>query len=288
MWCVGSAAGGFSCLLHEIMISAIEKDNPTAAQSALKHGLNPKNRLNTVVKYDWFSYIHIAAIIGSLKVMKILAAVVEIDLKSSEGSTALEYSLMHNNTSIVQFLLEKGADVNAHSNSHGFSPLHTACLFQLRPKKQNNVTSILRAKSHYKMIYDINPENVKMLLDNGANVHYTDNFSNTALVAAIVSKRNISANASSYEAVISLLTEAMQFKITGPFKTIDSPITCPICLSDDDHGDFCHLECCQHSYHVQCLRKWYKMETSNRKCPTCRSALLTARPVKKKIKKLKN
>ena len=273
-------AGGIDCLLHEIMLSAIEKDNPKAAQSALKHGLNPKNRLNTVVKYDWFSYIHIAAIIGSIKVMKLLVEVVEIDLQSSEGSTALEYSIMHNNPTIIQFLLENGADVNTHSNSHGFSPLHTACLFTLRPNLKNNVTSILRAQHSYRMIYDISFENVKLLLTHGADVHYRDGFSNTAVTAAIVSKRNFSANISSYNAVIELLMDVMQLKITGPPQIVASPITCPICLGVD-HGQFCHLDCCNHSYHVQCLQKWYKMETSNRKCPTCRTPLKSARPVKK-------
>ena len=283
MWTINSAAGGFDCLLHKIMITACEQNDPKAAQSTLEHGLNPKNRLKTAIKKDdWMNYIHIAAIIGSLRVMKILVAVVEIDLLSSEGCTALEYSLLHNHQPIVQYLLEQGADANAHANSQAFSPLHTACLFTLRPKNTNNITSIMNAPSSYRMLHEINPENVKMLLDYGADVHYTDHYSNTPLIAAIISRRHFSANIINYSIVISLLRSAMQFKVTGPFKSIASPITCPICLSNDQ-ADFCHLDCCNHSYHVKCLTQWYNMVTSNKKCPTCRSPLKTARPVTQKL-----
>ena len=279
MWTINSAAGGLDCLLHKILITACEQDNPKATQSALKHGLNPKNRVRTV-DYDWFCYIHICAIIGSIQVMKILASKVEIDSHSSECYTSLQYAILHNQPPIVNYLLGKGANVNANANSHGFAPLHTACLFTLRPKKQNNITSIMLAQYSYRMIYDINFENIKLLLDNGAYVHYKDDYSNTALNVARMNRNHPKANNSSYDAVILLLMDAMKFKIAGPFKTIDSQnITCPICLSDDGH--FCYLDCCSHSFHVNCLKKWFNLDTSNKKCPTCRSPLLTARPVKK-------
>lgn len=282
MWTINSAAGGLDCLLHKIMITACEQDDPKAAQSTLKHGLNPKNRLITAIKKDdWMNYIHIAAIIGSLRVMKILAANVDLNMPSSENCTALEYALLHNHPSLVQFLLENGANANSRGNSQGFSPLHTACFFTLRPKNQNNIMSIMLAQSSYRMIYDINPENVKMLLDNGADVHYTDNYSNTAVIAAIISRSHFSANASSYDSVVALLLDAMEFKITGPPHMIASP-KCPICLSVDQ-ADFCHLDCCQHSYHVNCLQQWFSKPTSNKKCPTCRSPLKSARPVTQKL-----
>ena len=186
----------------------------------------------------------------------------------------LEYAILHNKPSIVKYLLENGADANSREHA-----LHAACSFYVIPKVHNDVSSILSPDSSYRKVYDINSEIVKMLLDNEADVHYTDNYSNTALNAARMNRNHPKANASSYDAVIVLLTDAMKFKIAGPFKTIDSPITCPICLGDQ--GQFCHLNCCSHSYHVNCLKKWFEMETSNRKCPTCRSALKSARPVKK-------
>jgi hypothetical protein len=206
-----------------------------------------------------------------------LVAVVEIDIQSSEGCTSLEYAILHNKPSIVKYLLENGADAN-NPNSRE-QALHAACSFYVIPKVHNDVSCILSPDSSYRKVYDINSEIVKMLLDNGADVHYTDNYSNTALNVARMNRAHPEASNSSYDAVIALLTDAMKFKIAGPFKTIDSPITCPICLGDQ--GQFCHLNCCSHSYHVHCLKKWFEMETSNKKCPTCRSALKSARPVKK-------
>lgn len=53
---------------------------------------------------------------------------------------------------------------------------------------------------------------------------------------------------------------------------------CAICLCDNqDNEQNNHEEwvqtSCQHQFHRECILKWMKTESSNKKCPQCRSDL---------------
>ena len=86
-----------------------------------------------------------------------------IDTKDNEGRTAIINAAFYNNTKLLKWLIENGADINK-LDSIGFSALHFAC-----------------QEGHI--------ESVKILLDNEPNVNLVDNYGNTPAWVTIMNWR---------------------------------------------------------------------------------------------------
>ena len=86
-----------------------------------------------------------------------------VDILDGEGRTPLIYASFSGNSEILQWLIEKGADVNT-QDRRGYSALHAA--------SQNRHVSI-----------------IQILLQSGANPNLVDSFGNGPLWTAIINSR---------------------------------------------------------------------------------------------------
>ena len=130
----------------------------------LKNGANINDKINTDYSVLTLAvmYAHTDSNIGTVKLLLDHGVNInEVDnVNTTALITAINYSPSNNNT-IVQFLLDHGADVNI-TNIFG-SPLYSACC------QTNNIDAI------------------KILIEKGANVNYVNKDSKTALIQAAVS-----------------------------------------------------------------------------------------------------
>lgn len=110
---------------------------------------------------DGHTSLHIATLIQSVGIVRLLIETKEIDLGQEDwrGRSALHLAVMHSDVEITQMLLNKGADVNAADKS-GTTPLSTAVSLG-------------------------NLRTVEMLLDKGADTHAADNKGRTPLTIAV-------------------------------------------------------------------------------------------------------
>lgn len=53
----------------------------------------------------------------------------------------------------------------------------------------------------------------------------------------------------------------------GDQKILAGQPTCPVCLSDYEHGDRCSVLPCKHGFHNKCILEWTKEHST---CPMCR------------------
>lgn len=121
-----------------------------------------------------------------------------VDLRQTEGgglaryNTPLIEAVERGTPGIVEILLEKGADVNAHSY-YGYIPLVQAVgrrssrivEILLKNRADVNAIDVHGNSALIKAAKAGDGEVVKLLLDNGADVNYRDNEDNTALTYAI-------------------------------------------------------------------------------------------------------
>lgn len=104
--------------------------------------------------------LHIAAEWGPLEIVQfLLDKGANVNAKSTQGNTPLHYAAKQNEAAIAQLLLERGAAINDQRSLDGWAPLHFAAF--------NNST-----------------ETLQLLLERGANVDIQNKDKETPLVLA--------------------------------------------------------------------------------------------------------
>ena len=94
--------------------------------------------------------LHQAAIYGNLQHCELLLQRgLSVNTTDSEGRTALFYAVQHEQRRIIEFLLNKGADVNLRDNKTGQTPLHSLAAMG----KEALITLLFRKTGH---IVDMN------------------------------------------------------------------------------------------------------------------------------------
>lgn len=103
---------------------ASQYGHPEAIQILLQHGARIDQRNS---RGD--SAVHVAAVNGHLRVMRMFTRFTEniCDMRTSSGETPLHRAAAADEVSIVNYLLEHRADINARTN-HGTTPLHVSTL----------------------------------------------------------------------------------------------------------------------------------------------------------------
>jgi len=136
--------------------------------------------------------IHAAMSGDVVKVRQLLADGADVNFANRLGVTALMVAAQWNRLEIVDFLLSKGADVQAEESSSRCNALMFACL-------SGNLEIVSRVLSHGAAVNSAtidgrtalmtaafcgNLELVKMLLRHGADINAMDRFGATALTQA--------------------------------------------------------------------------------------------------------
>ncbi len=114
----------------------------------------------------------------------------DVNAKSNDGATALEYASLDGQREVVQLLLDKGADVNTRSNDSGSTPLIDAAgynhkevvqLLLARGAHVNAKDKAGRTALLYAIGLGCDKEVVKLLLAKGADVNVKAKSGSTAL-----------------------------------------------------------------------------------------------------------
>ena len=131
-----------------------------------------------------------AAMQGDLAgVRELLAEGMDINFANPRGVTAIMVACQWNRPTVVKFLLENGADVNARETQSGLNPLMYACLSG-NPRlvslilDGNPVVDSPDATGRSALMVAAtlgNAEAVKLLVRSGADIHFTDYAGATAL-----------------------------------------------------------------------------------------------------------
>ena len=256
-------------LLHRTMLTACIKGLPKLARRALKHGLNPLNRMYGKDGQCWRSYIHHAAARGSFQVLKLLVeAGVPVDILESEGYTPLSCAVTFNHSHIVQYLLGKGAEINI-CDAVGVPLFVQACTGYLNEQGEHSCSPSIAI--------------VHVLLKAGADAyqqydHPTVGLS-TAIKLAKLEKRHPESDIAAFDIVIAMLEKAMTFNVTED--AIEIPVAelrCSICHDVSEKKDWCHVACCNSQFHVDCIAHWLECSI-HKDCPLCRGQTRNARKV---------
>ena len=151
-------------------VNAKNKNGDLPTHLALRGNLeSPKKEVLEllIAKGTNLSCIQISAHQGDLaKVRSFVEQGISVDSRDSEGRTALHYAAMQGKADVVEFLLSRGADVNAKDKDFGFIPLHHA------------------ASGGHKDV-------VEMLLAKGADVNAKDKYGWTPLDSAVYGQKDV-------------------------------------------------------------------------------------------------
>jgi len=139
--------------------------------------------------------LHLAAYLGDMeKLKKYLQDGIDINSQEDFGSTPLHAAANSGKKDIVEFLINKGADVDAKAKDvFGLTPLYCAAMHNYE-----DIADLLLAKgadvnakdNHgytllYYAIWDSNKDAIRLLISKGANVNVKDDYGYTPLVYAI-------------------------------------------------------------------------------------------------------
>ena len=253
--------------LHRQMQKACKQGLPKLARRALKHGLNPLNRMYGTLHCEvyWSGYIHEAANSGCIEVVKILLnSGVPVDSVDSLKNTTLQMAIMRYKPHIVKHLIQQGANANV-CNVRGMSALQRACM----GGDDNGVSIAI----------------VKMLLNAGADVYYTFKYPRTSQwctaksFAVLGQSHALAKDQAAFDVVIAMLEKATTFQVTEDAIEIPAAeLQCSICHDVSEKKDWCQVTCCNSQFHVGCIQHWHKCSI-NKDCPLCRGQTRTARKV---------
>jgi ankyrin repeat protein len=152
----------------------------------------------------WAGEIHDAATAGDLNKVKTLieADSTLLDSKDDLGFTPLAHACMTRQLSVANFLIDKGANVNARAKN-GFTPFHHACngsnpdfdLIQRCIAHRADINSLSNSgQSALQMsAFDGNFKIMKLLIDNGADLNAQDRYLGTVLQRSINSHQQVAA-----------------------------------------------------------------------------------------------
>ena len=139
--------------------------------------------------------LHLAAYLGDMeKLKKYLQDEIDINSQEDFGSTALHAAANSGKKDIVEFLISKGANVDAKDAYYGVTPLYYAAMHNYE-----DIADLLLAKGadvnakeedgHYTLLYyaiwDNSKDAIKLLISKGANVNVKDESGYTPLVFAV-------------------------------------------------------------------------------------------------------
>ncbi len=114
-------------------VNAKNKNGDTPAHIALREHMREHDKPFLVMemldlliaKGANLSCIQLSAYQGELaKVRSFVEQGTDVDARDSDGATALHYAALRGNQDVVEFLVGRGADVNAKDKVYGFIPLH--------------------------------------------------------------------------------------------------------------------------------------------------------------------
>jgi ankyrin repeat protein len=177
-------------------VNAKNKNGDLPTHLALRgHLESPKKEVLDllVAKGPELSCIQISAYQGDLaKVRSFVEQGIDVDSRDSEGRTALYYAAMQGKRDLVEFLLSRGANVNAKDKDYGFTPLHHAV-----GGGHKDVVELLIAKGADvnatdkhgwtpldSSVYGGNTDIPELLIEAGANVNSRYGWGQTPLIWA--------------------------------------------------------------------------------------------------------
>ena len=186
------------------------------AEKELAHGLVYRQRRDN---YAVEAFVH-AALFGNLKaVSKALSLQIDINAISSNGETALHKAIRNKQLSIVEVLLEAGANPNIKDeDERGNTPLiiallqgdHEDKIFQalLRAGADVNDSNNLGETALMIAVYCWNISAIKQLLRAGVNINAKNERGDTALFYAICQRGKFPPKYTELDEMIKILTEA--------------------------------------------------------------------------------
>jgi len=140
------------------LIIALQQDNLAKIKSLCKKGIDIKEPITIGLEYDLEDYDKVSVLFyairyqASIEAIKLLlecgANLQEID---EDGLSAIDIAIKFKREDVIRLCIQKGMDVNKTSRKSKINPLLLASCFN-----------------------DVNI--VKLLLDNGADINYVDNY----------------------------------------------------------------------------------------------------------------
>ena len=185
---------GYEAMPDSYFIDFCKNENAKKISEELEKGANPnaKNHVGTTALMTAATYNKDHEVLEAL-----LKAGAKVNARNSKGNTALIFATMYNTHKSVKVLLEAGADVNIIGHER-----HKAIYYAEKNKKLRKRKTLLKLLKGQKIPDKISPSNAPLnkkiialcrrgtldeiiaALDNGADVNFINNNSNTPLIIA--------------------------------------------------------------------------------------------------------